>query len=96
MAPITVAMASSDTRPDSASTAQGSVHDHKALNDDKGDKEDGHPLEIFPTQQEEPDVDNQMFKRESASKRKPTYVKEFWKFHMRAADDDEQKYARLS
>ena len=92
-------MASSESRPDSASTAQDSIRDHKALNDDKGDKEDGNPLGIITTQQEESDVDNQMSKRDSASKqvnRKPTYVKEFWKFHMRSADDDEQKYGRPS
>lgn len=88
-------MASSDTRPDSASTSQGSVQGHKALSIEKMDKEFGDPLEALPTQQDEPDGDGQMHKRKSASKhedQKRTYVKELWKFHMRATDDDDQKY----
>jgi len=91
-------MASSDPRPDSASTVQGSIQDNKAVNDDKGDQEDGAPVAILATQQDEPDRDDNSFKRVSARKRverKPTYVKEFWKFHMRGTDDDEQKYVPL-
>lgn len=88
-------MASSDPRPDSASTVQGSMQDNKVGNDGGGEKEDGAPLAILATQQDEPDGEDRSIEGGRARKqveRKPTYVKEFWKFHLRGTDDDEQKY----
>ncbi|MCJ1474451.1 Potassium channel [Lambiella insularis] len=85
----------SETPPDSATTARDSLRARRPYGDDD---DDIGPLEQSPTLQgtvdrssgDKDDEDDPNFESHRLQ-RSHTYVREFWKFHMRAADDDEEQ-----
>ena len=88
-------MPTSYTPPDSATTVQGSFG---SLEDEilRDGPEGGDPLSRARTVQDDGDENesNEKYNRRKSIKpleRKPTYIREFWLFRMRAADDDEMK-----
>ncbi|MCJ1422026.1 Potassium channel [Xylographa parallela] len=89
-------MDDSQTPPDSATTARDSVR----RTFDNAKDENPERLGQSSTLQDKLERDNQKNDRFDDGdhdepsvplERSPTYVREFWKFHMRAADDDEEQ-----
>ena len=89
-------MDDSQTPPDSATTARDSIR----RTFDNAKDENPERLGQSSTLQDKLERDNQKNDRFDDGdhdepsvplERSPTYVREFWKFHMRAADDDEEQ-----
>lgn len=88
-------MGDSPTPPNSATTVHDSIHTRRP---DEDDDDDIGPLDRSPTLHDtldqsssgkddgnDPDFEPKPLQRTN------TYVREFWKFHMRATDDDEEQ-----
>ena len=82
-------MGDSGTPPGSATTAKDSVNGTGPFD---GEKDTIDTLEQTPTLQDDRDGGADGEDASKPLERTHTYVKEFWKFHMRAADDDDEQY----